>query len=64
MAEIKKFKDIPVNQIFTFNGLQYKKINEERISCCKALNASAVGDPAQKIQVMPLDDVTLEETTN
>ena len=64
MSEIKKFKDIPINQTFTLNGLQYKKINEERVSCCKALNAVAIGDPAQKIQVMPLDDVTLDETTN
>jgi len=64
MAETKKFKDIPINQVFTFNNLQYKKITEERISCCRALNAASVTDPNQKIQVLPLEEVTVEINNN
>lgn len=64
MSETKQFRDIPVDQVFTLNGVQYKKINEERVSCCKALNAITTDGTAQKIQVLPLDNVIPENKPN
>jgi hypothetical protein len=29
------FYEIPVNQKFSVDGVQYQKVQEERISCCK-----------------------------
>jgi len=57
----KQFKDVAVNEEFTFNGLQYKKINEVRVSCCRSINACLVSDANNKIQVKPLDEVTVSD---
>lgn len=58
---IKKFFDIPVGTAFTLNNVEYIKITEERISCCKALNAETVTEPKSKIQVIPITEVEVKE---
>ena len=58
---IKQFKDISVDQEFTLNDVKYKKIQEQRISCCRSINACSVADPGTKIQVKPLDEVSIDE---
>lgn len=57
----KQFKDLNVNEEFTFNGVQYKKIDEVRVSCCRCINACLVNDPNNKIQVKPLDEVVVSD---
>lgn len=57
----KQFKDIPVDTVFTLNGVDYKKINEVRVSCCRSINACRVDDNNNKIQVKPLDEVTTKD---
>jgi hypothetical protein len=52
-----QFKDLNVGDIFKYNNLEYVKIKEERISCCKYLNASLNSDKKNKIQVRPLTNV-------
>ena len=59
---MKQFKDISVGEIFYFNGLKYTKVTEERISCCKAINAVALDNQANRVYVKPTDEV--EEVTN
>lgn len=49
-----QFKDLKVDDTFTLNGKQYKRIADRRVSCCKILNASNVENPAEVIQVKPL----------
>lgn len=58
---VKKFFDLPVGTKFTLNDTEYTKIPEERISCCKALNAQTVNEPHSKIQVVPITEVEVQE---
>lgn len=57
----KQFKDLNLNDEFTLNGTVYKKIEEKRISCCRSINACSVTNSANKIQVKPLDEVTVND---
>lgn len=56
-----KFKDLKVNDQFTLNNTEYKKITEKKISCCKRLNACLVADEKQMIQVTPLTEVEVND---
>lgn len=58
MSTNKQFKDVAVNEEFMLNGVQYKKIEEVKVSCCRSINACRVDDVNKKIQVKPLDEVT------
>jgi hypothetical protein len=55
-----QFKDLAIDGIFTMNGIQYKKIQDVRINCCRSINAIAVTDPNNKTQVQPLTEVEVE----
>ena len=57
---IKKFFDIPVGTTFTLNNVEYVKVTEDRISCCKVLNAETVTEPKTKIQVIPITEVEVK----
>ena len=59
-TETKKFMEIAVGSRFVTEGQQYEKITDERISCCKVINAKLVADNNQKIQVLPLTEVQVE----
>lgn len=59
MSTNKQFKDVAVNEEFMLNGVQYKKIEEVKVSCCRSINACMVDDVNKKIQVKPLDEVTI-----
>lgn len=53
----KQFKDLSVGDRFIYNGIEYERIADMRISCCKTLNAVCTSDPNNKIQVQPLKEV-------
>lgn len=57
----KQFKDVAVNQEFVFNGLTYRKLEEKRISCCRAINACLVENPNTTTQVKPIEEVQVNE---
>ena len=40
--------DVPVNATFTVNGVQYKKINEVKVSCCRSINAESTDNTNNK----------------
>lgn len=55
-----KFKDLNIGDIFVVKGqtAEYKKVPEERVSCCKiGCNAKAVADQ-QSAVFRPLEEVT------
>jgi hypothetical protein len=58
---IKRFVDLGMGDKFNLNGVEYTKIPEERISCCKALNAQTVSEPHTKIQVVPITEVEVQD---
>lgn len=61
---IKKFMDLTTGTKFTRpedNQIIYVKIDEERISCCKVLNAVNASNSNEKIQILPLTEVNIVE---
>lgn len=56
-----QFKDLNIGDIFMMNGIEYKKVTEKKISCCKRLNATLVADDKQFIQVKPLTEVDIND---
>lgn len=61
MANNIAFKEIKDGTIFTYNGIRYTKIPDEKVSCCTTLNAAEVNDPNKKIMVKPLVEVSIDE---
>ena len=60
---IKKFMDLSTGTKFSKpedSQTIYVKIDEERISCCKVLNAVNANN-SEKIQVLPLTEVNVVE---
>lgn len=40
--------------------IEYIKIPEERITCCKVFNAALLSDQSQKSQMMPLTGIEID----
>lgn len=60
MKEVQ-FKDLKIDDIFTLNGLQYKRVADVRVSCCRVLNAESIENPKEKIPVKPLTVVQIND---
>ena len=54
-----RFVDISVGTKFVHDGQQYTKIADERINCCKVNNAVLVDNPAQKVMIVPANEVVV-----
>lgn len=52
-----KFSELQVGQRFTSNGFEYTKIEPQKVSCCKTLNAINLVDN-NKVMIKP--DVEVE----
>lgn len=61
MAKTVKYKDVAVNSLFSYSGVEYKKIEEVRVSCCKRVNAELVSDSAIRVRVEQEADVTIND---
>jgi hypothetical protein len=51
-----KFSDLKVGDKFTFKNIQYTKIEPQKISCCKVLNALNISDN-KKVMIKPIENV-------
>jgi hypothetical protein len=58
---VKQFKDLQIEEVFTWNGIQYKKIPDEKVSCCYVNNAAMVDDPTKKTRVIPITEVEVND---
>jgi|LakMenEpi03Aug12_release.lakeMendotaPanAssembly.Ray.scaffolds.fasta_scaffold07784_17 hypothetical protein len=56
-----QFKDVPVDSNFKMNDTEYKKIQEERVSCCRFNNACLASDANQKTGIKPLTEVQVDD---
>lgn len=54
---MQKFMDLAIGTAFRHEGSDYRKIPEERVSCCSAINAQGVHNAQHRIQVLPLVEV-------
>jgi hypothetical protein len=53
----KQFKELVVGDTFTYNGLEYVKIKDEKVSCCRTLNAAQASDETKKVMVPPITEI-------
>lgn len=44
----KLFGEIAVGDKFTFNGIEYVKTADVRVSCCRTVNCQSVSNPEQR----------------
>ena len=58
---IKLFSEVPDNNIFTINGMQYTKVAAVKISCCKSINAIKVDNDHQRIFIQPATEVEVND---
>ena len=56
----QEFRTLKSGDKFLFNNQQYTKIPDEKVSCCKTLNATKDSDNT-KVMFKPLDVVTIAE---
>lgn len=52
----KVFKDLNVGEKFSYNNEIYTKVEDERVSCCKVLNAVKETNN-EKVMITPLQEV-------
>jgi hypothetical protein len=55
------FKTLSVGQVFTYDNKQYIRVADQKVSCCKILNAAETNNPDTKIMIKPLVTVQIEE---
>lgn len=58
---IKKFKDLNDGELFSLNNVNYKKIKEVKISCCKRINAQACDNVSNRVKIDPETEVTVND---
>jgi hypothetical protein len=56
-----QFKDVAENTQFVMDSVEYKKIAEKKVSCCRSINAVSSTDEKKKIQVTPLTEVQVND---
>ena len=56
----KEFKDVNVNQNFTYQGKSYIKINPVKVSCCRSINCHVVHNPKDRLMLQPNTKVEVE----
>ncbi len=52
----KLFKDLNIGEKFIYNNETYIKAEDERVSCCKVLNALKESNN-EKVMITPLQEV-------
>jgi hypothetical protein len=55
---IMKFHELTIGAKFTIDNIEYIRIADERISCCKVLNAQKT-ENNEKVQIVPITDVNV-----
>lgn len=49
----KQFSELAVGEKFTIGAMEYVKIEDVRVSCCRSINAQLVSDSNQKTFFQP-----------
>ncbi len=57
-----KFHELKVGDKFLLDNTEYERINDERISCCKVLNALNK-TTNEKVMIVPVTEVGLIENS-
>jgi hypothetical protein len=57
----KQFKDLGVGDTFIFNNVEYVRIADEKISCCRSNNAALTDETKTKTFIQPLSEVQVND---
>lgn len=55
----EQFQNLSIGTKLTHNGIEYIKIEDERVSCCRVNNAVMTSDPSKKTQINNLTEVEI-----
>lgn len=53
------FSNLPVGSRFFLNGVEYVKIDQVKVSCCKSINAHQSNNAGQRIFLAPTTQVNI-----
>lgn len=56
-----QFKDVAVGSVFTVDNIEYKRVADTRISCCRSINAVASNDLKLTKQFQPNKEVQVND---
>lgn len=57
----KRFDQLQNGEVFQFNGVEYKKVPDVKISCCRTINAEATTNNQQQTFIAPLQEVEVND---
>lgn len=57
----KEFKDLVDGEVFKFNNLEYKKIAQVEVSCCRSINAEEVANASNRTFFNPSAEVEVND---
>lgn len=57
----KQFKDLQIGEKFTYNNVEYVRIADEKISCCRSNNAVDTTEAKAKTFIQPLSEVQVND---
>lgn len=60
MKEVQ-FKELKVNDKFILNDIEYVRVPDKRVSCCRVLNAANASNNKEIIAVKPLTIVKIND---
>ena len=60
MKEVQ-FKELKVNDKFILNDIEYVRVPDKRVSCCRVLNATNASNNKEIIAVKPLTIVKIND---
>lgn len=61
MSKMVQFHTLQVGAKFVHQGVEYIKIETERVSCCTALNAAVASNPQSKKFIVPVSEVQVDD---
>lgn len=56
-----QFKDVAVGSKFFVNEVEYSRVQDTRISCCKTINAIATANPKDRKQLSATTEVQVND---
>ena len=57
----KKFKELKDGELFSLNNINYQKIKEVKISCCKRINAQSKDNVTNRVKIDPETEVVVND---
>lgn len=57
----QQFHTLADGQVFVKDGVEFKKIQNVKISCCRSINAEQVANPSNRVFITPGEEVEVND---